>query len=114
MFSRATAICPSKTARAFTADGWFRTGDIGHFEDGFLYVAGRLSTLIKTESGEKVQTEDVESAYAKEAGNSRYRHPRKKRQAGGVNCAGARGLRRRYRSWCPSRARESVAPIAEL
>ena len=57
---------PEQTAHAFTSDGWFRTGDIGHFEDGFLYLAGRLSTLIKTESGEKVQTEEVESAYAKE------------------------------------------------
>ena len=57
---------PEETAHAFTADGWFRTGDIGHFDDGFLYLAGRLSTLIKTESGEKVQTEDVEAAYAKE------------------------------------------------
>ncbi|MGZ5024910.1 MAG: AMP-binding protein, partial [Chthoniobacterales bacterium] len=58
---------PEQTAHAFTPDGWFRTGDIGYFDDGFLHVTGRISTLIKTESGEKVQTEDVESAYAKEA-----------------------------------------------
>jgi long-chain acyl-CoA synthetase len=58
---------PEQTAQAFTADGWFRTGDIGYFDDdGFLHLTGRLSTLIKTESGEKVQTEDVESAYARE------------------------------------------------
>ncbi len=57
---------PEQTARAFTQDGWFRTGDIGYLDDRFLFVAGRISTLIKTESGEKVQTEDVEAAYAKE------------------------------------------------
>ena len=58
---------PEQTAQAFTRDGWFRTGDIGYFDDdNFFTVLGRLSTLIKTESGEKVQTEDVESAYAKE------------------------------------------------
>ena len=57
---------PEETARAFTADCWFRTGDSGYLEDGFLVLTGRLSTLIKTESGEKVQTEDVEAAYAKE------------------------------------------------
>ena len=58
---------PQQTAKAFTSDGWFRTGDIGYFDkEKFLYVIGRISTLIKTESGEKVQTEDVESAYAQE------------------------------------------------
>lgn len=58
---------PQQTAKAFTSDGWFRTGDIGYFDkEKFLYVIGRISTLIKTESGEKVQTEDVEAAYAKE------------------------------------------------
>src|SRR4029453_16247172 len=59
---------PEQTQGAFTPDVWFRTGDIGYFEDGFLYVLGRLSTLIKTESGEKIQTEDVEAAYASEPG----------------------------------------------
>ncbi len=57
---------PELSAQAFTSDGWFRTGDLGYLEDGYLYLGGRLSTLIKTESGEKVQTEDVEAAYGKE------------------------------------------------
>jgi long-chain acyl-CoA synthetase len=57
---------PEQTADAFTEDGWFRTGDIGYLDDGYLYLAGRISTLIKTESGEKIQTEDLEVAYAKE------------------------------------------------
>ena len=58
---------PEQTAKAFTPDGWFRTGDVGYFDDDeFLYVIGRISTLIKTTSGEKVQTEDVETAYAEE------------------------------------------------
>jgi long-chain acyl-CoA synthetase len=55
---------PEKTAEAFTPDGWFRTGDLGSFDqEGYLHLTGRLSTLIVTESGEKVQPEDVEEAY---------------------------------------------------
>jgi len=58
---------PERTAEAFTPDGWFRTGDLGWFDvDGFLHITGRISTVLKTESGEKVQTEDVEAAYGKE------------------------------------------------
>jgi long-chain acyl-CoA synthetase len=56
-----------KTREVFTDDRWFRTGDMGYFdEDDYLHVLGRISTLIKTESGEKIQTEDVEAAYAEE------------------------------------------------
>src|SRR5205814_709211 len=59
---------PDKTAEVFTNDGWFRTGDMGYLDDdGYLHVLGRISTLIKTESGEKIQTEDVEAAYAEES-----------------------------------------------
>ena len=59
---------PDKNDEVFTNDGWFRTGDMGYFDDdGNLHLLGRLSTLIKTESGEKIQTEDVEAAYAEEA-----------------------------------------------
>lgn len=57
-----------QTERAFTSDGWFRTGDLGYFDkDNFLFVTGRSSTLIKTESGEKIQTEDLEAAYSVES-----------------------------------------------
>src|SRR6266487_3288962 len=58
---------PDKTKEVFTDDRWFRTGDMGYFDDDDnLHILGRISTLIKTESGEKIQTEDVEAAYAEE------------------------------------------------
>lgn len=54
---------PNETSAAFTADGWFRTGDLGYFEDDYLYITGRSSTLIVTEGGKNIQPEPVEEIY---------------------------------------------------
>lgn len=54
-----------KTAESFTENGWFRTGDLGLLDDqGFLYLQGRASTLIITESGKNIQPDELEEAYA--------------------------------------------------
>lgn len=55
---------PQKTGEAFTADGWFRTGDLGRLEDGWLVLTGRAKELIVTAGGENVQPEEVERAFA--------------------------------------------------
>jgi acyl-[acyl-carrier-protein]-phospholipid O-acyltransferase/long-chain-fatty-acid--[acyl-carrier-protein] ligase len=54
---------PEQTA-AVIRDGWFRTGDLGRFdEDGFLFIEGRLSRFSKI-GGEMVAHEAVETKIA--------------------------------------------------
>ena len=54
-----------RTAEVFTADGWFRTGDLGAYDaDGILYVKGRLKAMILGPSGENIYPEEIESTLA--------------------------------------------------
>lgn len=56
---------PEANAAAFTADGWFRTGDLGRLDtDGFLHVTGRSKEMIVLGGGKNVMPEEVEAAYA--------------------------------------------------
>jgi fatty-acyl-CoA synthase len=51
---------PDATAAAYTADGWFRTGDIGYVdEDGFFFVVDRLKDMVIS-GGENIYPAEVE------------------------------------------------------
>jgi acyl-CoA synthetase (AMP-forming)/AMP-acid ligase II len=46
----------------FEPDGWYRTGDAGHFDaDGWFYFTGRLGEMVKTVGGANVTPAEVES-----------------------------------------------------
>lgn len=50
-----------KTKQAFTADGWYRTGDMGYRdEEGYIYLTGRADDLI-VRGGENIGPGEVES-----------------------------------------------------
>jgi O-succinylbenzoic acid--CoA ligase len=57
---------PELTAAAFV-DGWFRTGDLGHWRAGRLEVLGRADDVIVT-GGEKVAPAAVETVLAAQDG----------------------------------------------
>lgn len=53
---------PEATAEAFTSDGWFRTGDAGHFDaEGQLVLTDRIKDLFKTSNGKYIAPQAIES-----------------------------------------------------
>jgi cyclohexanecarboxylate-CoA ligase len=55
-------------ADAFTADGWFRTGDLGVLDgDGYLRITGRLKEIV-IRKGEKISIRELEEAIARHPG----------------------------------------------
>lgn len=53
---------PEATSEVLTADGWFRTGDLGKFDsNNRLYIKGRMKNTIVGASGENIYPEDIET-----------------------------------------------------
>jgi acyl-CoA synthetase (AMP-forming)/AMP-acid ligase II len=59
---------PEMTAEAFDADGYFRTGDVGHIRpDGHVVLTGRLKDII-IRKGENISAKEIEDLL--------YEHPK--------------------------------------
>ena len=55
---------PELTAEAFDDEGWFRTGDIGKFEDGkYRVITDRKKERLKTSGGKYVAPQVIENKF---------------------------------------------------
>jgi acyl-CoA synthetase (AMP-forming)/AMP-acid ligase II len=57
---------PEATQEVFNDDGWFRSGDLGYIEDGFVFIVDRVKDLV-IRGGENISCIEVEAAI--------YAHP---------------------------------------
>ena len=57
---------PDAIEKAFTPDGWFRTGDLGVLDqDGYLRILSRVDEMIVLADGKNIQPEEIEESYTK-------------------------------------------------
>ncbi len=55
---------PEETAKMFTDDGWFKTGDLGWLDsENYLMLSGRAKNMIVTEGGKNVYPEEIEDMF---------------------------------------------------
>ncbi|KUO14098.1 acyl-CoA synthetase [Streptomyces sp. DSM 15324] len=60
---------PDATAAAFTADGWFRTGDVAVRDpDGYVRIVGRKATDLIKSGGYKIGAGEIENALLEHPG----------------------------------------------
>lgn len=52
---------PEANAAAFTADGWFKTGDAGYVKDNKIVLTDRIKDIFKTSNGKYIAPQEIET-----------------------------------------------------
>ena len=94
---------PRDNDDAFTADGWFRTGDLATIDDGQIEIVGRTKDVI-IRGGENISTAEVEARARSPPGGPARGRRRLSRRADG---RAARGVRRHRRDRSTSTTRRA-------
>lgn len=110
---------PKANLAAFTADGWFRTGDLGFVDrDGFLFVTGRIKESLVLGGGKKLVLRIWNASMAMRRGSPRSRcsrtRARSSRWCGPMrqNCAtGERRISATAFACCWERRRSVCLPM---